>query len=207
MTDAATTRLYLVTPPVFDAELSDRLAALLDSTDIACVRLALAAASEDDVARAADALRPVAHARDVPLVVADHHRLVPRLGLDGVHLTDGARQVRAVRKALGADAIVGAFARASRHDGLTAGEIGADYVAFGPVAATGLGDGTMAPLDLFQWWAEMIEVPVVAEGGLTPELARSLAGAADFLAVGPEIWTAPAGAGAALAAFAAAAAG
>ena len=52
----------------------------------------------------------------------------------------------------------------------------------------------------------MIEVPVVAEGGLTLDLARSLAGAADFLALGPEIWTAPEGPAAALAAFAAAAA-
>ena len=79
----------------------------------------------------------MAHARDVPLVVADHYRLVARLGLDGVHLSDGARQVRAVRKALGQDAIVGAFAHASRHEGLTAGEIGADYVSFGPVGAIG----------------------------------------------------------------------
>ena len=93
-----------------------------------------------------------------------------------MHLSDGARQVRAVRKALGADAIVGAFAHASRHDGLTAGEIGADYVSFGPVGATGLGDGSTAPLDLFEWWSEMIEVPVVAEGGLTPDLAGSAGG-------------------------------
>ena len=99
-----------------------------------------------------------------------------------------------MRKALGADAIVGAFARASRHEGLTAGEIGADYVSFGPVGATGLGDGTTAPLELFEWWSEMIEVPVVAEGGLTPDLAAALAAVADFLALGDEIWTAPDGA-------------
>ena len=194
-------RLYLVTPPVFDDGLPDRLAALLDAFDIACVRLALAASAEDEVARAADALRPVAHARDVPLVVADHHRLVQRLGLDGVHLSDGARQVREVRKVLGGDAIVGAFAHTSRHEGMTAAEIGADYVSFGPVGETALGDGETAPLDLFTWWSEMIEVPVVAEGGLTPDLAGVLAGSADFLALGPEIWTAPEGAAAALAAI------
>ena len=200
--DAATTRLYLITPPAFSPDLPDRLAALLDATDIACVRLALATAVEDDVARAADALRAVAHERDVPLVVADHYRLVSRLGLDGVHLGDGARQVRAVRKALGPDAIVGAYAHASRHDGLTAGEIGADYVAFGPVGASALGDGSTAPLDLFQWWAEMIEVPVVAEGGLTLDLARELAGKADFIALGPEIWAGPEDPTTALAAYA-----
>ena len=49
----------------------------------------------------------------------------------------------------------------------------------------------------------MIEVPVVAEGGLTPELAADLAGAADFLALGDELWTAPEGPKSALAALAA----
>jgi thiamine-phosphate pyrophosphorylase len=196
-------RLYLVTPPAFDPGLPDRVARLLDGFEIACLRLALAAASEDAVARAADALRPVAHARDVPLVVADHFRLAARLGLDGVHLSDGPRQVRAARAALGRDAIVGAFARASRHDGLTAAEIGADYVSFGPAGPTGLGDGTVAPLELFAWWSEMIEVPVVAEGGITPDLAGALAGTADFLALGDELWSAPEGPEAALAEVAA----
>ena len=72
---------------------------------------------------------------------------------------------------------------------MTAAEIGADYVSFGPVGATGLGDGSAAPLDLFAWWSEMIEVPVVAEGGLTPELAADLAPVADFLALGDELWS------------------
>ena len=183
-------RLYLIAPPVVDFELPERLAPLLDGFAVACVRLALAAGSEDEVARACDALRPVCHARDVPLVVADHYRLVERLGIDGVHLTDGARQVRAVRKALGTDAIVGAFARTSRHEGMTAAETGADYVAFGPVGASGLGDGSVAEPELFAWWSEMIEVPCVAEGALTPELAGRLAPVADFVAVGAEIWAA-----------------
>ena len=199
MADApAEPQLYLVTPPAFDPGLPDRVAALLDGFEVACLRLALAAASEEAVARAADALRPVAHARDVPLVVADHVRLAQRLGLDGVHLTDGSRQVRAARGELGKDAIVGAFARASRHDGLTAAEIGADYVSFGPAGATGLGDGTVAPLELYAWWSEMIEVPVVAEGGITPAVAAALAGAVDFIALGDELWSAPEGPEAAL---------
>jgi thiamine-phosphate pyrophosphorylase len=181
-------RLYLIAPARFEAADPERIAPLLDRFEVACVRLALASASEDEVARAADALRPVCHDRDVPLVVADHFRLVGRLGLDGVHLTDGARQVRAVRKELGGDAIVGAFCRASRHDAMTAAEIGADYVSFGPVGATGLGDGTRAEAELFAWWSEMIEIPVVAEGALTPELVATVGRTADFLAVGPEIW-------------------
>jgi thiamine-phosphate pyrophosphorylase len=52
-----------------------------------------------------------------------------------------------------------------------------------------LGDGTRAEKDLFQWWSEMIEVPVVAEGGLTPELIRDLAPCTDFFGIGDEIWS------------------
>jgi thiamine-phosphate pyrophosphorylase len=200
--DAAPGRIYVIAPPDPDpAGFADRLARLLDGGDIACVRLTPAAMSEAAIARVADALRPVCHARDVPLVLADHFRLVPQLGLDGVHLSDGARQVKVARKALGADAIVGAFARASRHEGMTAAEMGADYVAFGPMTVSGLGDGSVAPPELLAWWSEMIEVPVVAEGGLTPELAAALAGTADFLALGEELWSAPAGPEAALAAI------
>ena len=82
---------------------------MLDGADIACIRLALAGNDEDTIARAADACREVAHARDVALVISNHVLLAQRLGLDGVHLDDAARSVRAARKELGADAIVGSF--------------------------------------------------------------------------------------------------
>ncbi len=182
-------QLYLVTPPAFAPEaFADRLAAVLDAMPVACVRLALATAAEDDLARAADMLRAVTHARDVALVIERHLLLARRLGLDGVHLPDGARGVRAARKELGPDAIVGAFCGTTRHDGINAAEAGADYVAFGPVGATPLGDGRRAGHDLFRWWSEMIEVPVVAEGALDPALVETLAPVADFFGIGMEIW-------------------
>lgn len=182
-------QLYLITPPVFDPmAFAPVMARVLDGADVACVRLAVASTDESEVSRAADALREVTHARDIALVVNDHVMLAERLGLDGVHLSDAARSVRAARKTLGADAIVGSFCGASSHDGMTAGEAGADYVSFGPVGASGLGDGTLAEADLFQWWSEMIEVPVVAEGGLTSDLVAKLAPATDFFGIGDEIW-------------------
>ncbi len=185
-------QIYLIAPPDFDAERHGAaLAAILDAVPVACLRFAPASRDEAAITRAADALREIAHGRDVAVVIADHLMLAERLGLDGVHLTDGARSVRKARKALGADAIVGAFCGASRHDGMTAGEAGADYVAFGPVGESALGDGTRAEADLFAWWSQMITLPVVAEGALTPELVDELAPVADFLAIGPEIWEAP----------------
>lgn len=182
-------QIYLITPPAFDlTEFTPRLAAVLDGAPIACLRLALASRDEDRVARAADACREIAHARDVPIVIEAHLGLVERLGLDGVHLPDGARGVRAARKDLGADAIIGAYAHTSRHEGMNAAEAGADYVSFGPVGASALGDGQVAPHDLFEWWSQVIEVPVVAEGAFDPALVESLAPVADFLAFGEEIW-------------------
>ena len=182
-------QLYLITPPVLDLDLfPGQLAACLDATEIGCVRLSLASRDEDHIARAADALRDVTHARDVALVIDTHMLLVERLGLDGVHLTDGSRSVRKMRKDLGADAIIGAFCGASRHDGMSAGEYGADYVSFGPVGLSPLGTGEQAGLELFQWWSEMIEVAVVAEGHLTTDLIRALTPHADFFGIGDEIW-------------------
>lgn len=189
MTEIEHPQIYLITPPVLElSSFPDLLASVLDATEVACVRLALASTDEDQISRAADALRAVTHERDIALVIDTHVQLVERLGLDGVHVLDGARSVRAMRKALGADAIVGAFCGQTRHDGMNAGEAGADYVSFGPVGASALGDGRVADVDLFSWWSEMVEVPVVAEGGLTDDLIRQIAPFTDFFGIGPEIW-------------------
>jgi len=182
-------QIYLLTPPEFELSAFPAvLASVLDAHEIACVRLNMATKDEDRLSRAADVLRDTTHARDVALVIDSHVGLVENLGLDGVHLTDGARSVRKVRKALGTDAIVGAYCEASRHDGMSAGEASADYVAFGPVGATSLGDGTQATEDLFAWWSEMIEVPVVAEGALDASLVAALAPVTDFFGIGDEVW-------------------
>lgn len=190
MTDAPEQpQIYLISPSEIDLmTYPDVLAACLDAVPVACVRLALGARDEDRIARAADTLRAVTEARDVALVVDSHYKLVTRLGLDGVHLTDGSRSVRTVRKELGDDAIVGAHCGNSSHDGMTAGELGVDYVSFGPVAETSLGGDQIAEADLFGWWSQMIEVPVVAEGALDDALIAKLAPLTDFFGIGDEIW-------------------
>jgi thiamine-phosphate pyrophosphorylase len=182
-------QITLITPSTFEPEtFVERIGLILDGVEIACLRLALGTRDEDILMRAADAAREAAHARDVAVVIDNHLILAERLGLDGVHLTDGSRNVRKARKDLGADAIVGAFCATSRHDGMTAGEAGADYVAFGPIGETKLGDGSSAPFELFEWWSEVIEVPIIAEGALTTELVERFGPVTDFFAVGEEIW-------------------
>ncbi len=188
-TEHETPQIYLITPP--EIELSSfpgQLSAILDAVDIACVRLSLASTDEDKISRAADLIREQVHARDIPLVIESHFRLIEKLGLDGVHLTDGARSVRYVRKEIGTEPVVGAFCGPSRHEGMNAGESGCDYVSLGPLSDTGLGDGAVAEFDAFQWWSEMIELPVVAEGALDLRAVETLAPVTDFFGIGPEIW-------------------
>jgi thiamine-phosphate pyrophosphorylase len=182
-------QITLITPPAFDLDVfPDTLARVLDSTEIACLRLSLASRDEDEILRAGDACRQIAHLRDVAIVIDSHVLMVERLGLDGVHLSDGARSVRNVRKDLGADAIVGAFCGTTRHEGMNAIEAGADYAAFGPLGETALGKGERADFDVFEWWSEMIEMPCIAEGALTVELIEKFGPVTDFFGLGPEIW-------------------
>ncbi|RUS63118.1 thiamine phosphate synthase [Pseudorhodobacter sp. E13] len=189
MSDAERPQIYLITPPAFEIDpFAETLKSVLDTHEIACLRLSLAARDEDQLSRAADALREVAHARDVAIVVEDHVLLADRLGLDGVHLTDTRKNIRKLRTEMGADAIIGAFCGTTRHDGMNAAEAGADYVSFGPVGASTLGDGNSADFEVFEWWTEMIEVPVVAEGALTVELIAKFGPVTDFFGIGTEIW-------------------
>ena len=189
MSETERAQIYLITPPVFElAAYGEQLKSVLDSHAIACLRLSLAARDEDALARAADALREITHARDVAIVVEDHVLLADRHGLDGVHLTDTRKNIRKLRAEMGADAIIGAFCGTTRHDGMNAAEAGADYVAFGPIGISTLGDGTSVDFEVFEWWSAMIEVPVVAEGAITVELVEKYGPVTDFFGIGSEIW-------------------
>ncbi|MEM8578366.1 MAG: thiamine phosphate synthase [Pseudomonadota bacterium] len=178
MTQAEQPQIYLLTPEIVDHAFAGTLARVLDAVPVACVRLDISTRDAAKRAQAADALREVCHARDVAIVIAGPPEEAQTWGLDGVHLGPGA-SVRAARKMLGPDAIVGAYAGASRHDGLNAGEAGADYVAF-----------DAAETETFAWWSEMIELPVVAEGALDAERLASLAPVTEFFAIGDEVWAA-----------------
>lgn len=182
--------IYLVTPEDPEPEaLVPKLEAALDTGLVACVRLSLASPDEEVWKRALGLVRAVTEPRDVALVVRDHFRLARAEAIDGVHLSDGGMPLRRVRKELGPDRIVGAFGGAGRHQGMVLAEAGADYVSLGPVGEAGqLGDGSRADRALFEWWSEMIETPVVAEGGVTLAHAAALKGLAEFVVPEPGIW-------------------
>jgi thiamine-phosphate pyrophosphorylase len=201
------TRLYLVTPASLDpTEFRDRLAAALDAGEVAAVQLRLKDAGDDAIRRACDVLRPVAQQRGVAFLLNDRPDLAAQTGCDGAHVGQQDTPYAEARRLLGADRIVGVTCHASRDLAMDAAEAGADYVAFGAFFPTTTKvSGHRADLEILRWWAEIMTVPCVAIGGITPENCGPLVAAgADFLAVVSAVWTAPAGPAAAVKAFEAA---
>jgi thiamine-phosphate pyrophosphorylase len=197
-------RLYLVTPSVLDPLVfRDQLAAALDGGDVACVQLRLKEVDDDTIRRACDVLKPVATAREVAFLLNDRPDLAAACDCDGVHIGQSDAPYAEARRRLGADRIVGVTCHDSRHLALVAAEAGADYVAFGAFYPTKTKPSNYRPApELLTWWNDVMTVPAVAIGGITPENCPPLVAAgADFIAVVSAVWECPDGPGAAVAAF------
>ncbi len=191
-------RLYLITPPALpDAAgfAAGPLARALDAGDVGALQIRLKDLAADDLRRAIDAIRPVAQARGVAVLLNDDARLAVETGCDGAHLGQGDGDHAAGRRILGTERTLGITCHDSRHLAMEAGEVGADYVAFGAFFTTGTKDTTHRPEpEILAWWSEMFELPCVAIGGITATNCAPLVRAgADFLAVVGAVWNHPEG--------------
>jgi thiamine-phosphate pyrophosphorylase len=184
-------RLYLITPPKFEPRaFAEELKRALDGGDVASLQLRMKDASDNEILRAAEIVMPIAQDRDVAFIVNDRPDLAHMLRADGVHIGQEDTPYDEAREIIGKNAIVGVTCHNSRDLAFAAGEAGADYVAFGAFfpTATKIPKAT-ADLELLQWWAETMTVPVVAIGGITVENAKPLiAAGANFLAVSAGVW-------------------
>jgi len=196
-----------VTPPALDpAPFAEILASALDAGDVAAVQLRLKGVDDDAIRRAAQTLRPVAQQRGAAFLLNDRPELAAETGCDGVHIGQQDASVAEARAAVGSDGIVGVTCHDSRHLAILAAEQGADYVAFGAFYPTRTKEALGHPTpELLQWWSDIMTVPVVAIGGITPDnLAPLVAAGADFIAVSSGVWEQTEGAAAAVAAYLAA---
>ncbi len=203
-------RVYLITPPKLDPKpFADLLAAALDAGDVAAVQLRLKDVSDDDWKRAIDALRPVSQARAVAFLLNDRADLVVATGSDGAHVGQEDLPAREARRLMGPDLTLGVTCKGSRDLAMTAGEDGADYVAFGAFyPSTTKEVKNLLDPEILRWWADLMELPSCAIGGITPENCGPLVRAGtDFLAVVGCVWNHPDGPGAGVKALNAAIAG
>ena len=191
-------RLYLATPVVDDpAPLVESLPGLLAGADVAAVLLRLKQTDPRGMISRIKALAPAVQDGGAALLVDRYVELVARAGADGAHLT-GIDALQESLPTLKPDRIAGVGGLSTRHDSMTAGEAGADYVLFGEPDANGQRPSADAIAERLQWWAELFEPPCVGFAATFDEAREFAAAGADFVLVGNLIWNDPRGAAAAL---------
>jgi len=183
-------RLYLVTPPEFDAEdLAGKLAKAFAGGDIACVLIYMPGAHTKEVQTAASVLVPVIQQGGAAAIVYQDTQAAGRSGADGVHVDASLEDVKLAVESFQPDRIVGTGGTKQKHDAMEWAETGVDYMLFGKLdlpEKTAAHDKTLRSAT---WWAELFETPCVALAGNSLEtLADVAATGADFVALKDAIW-------------------
>jgi thiamine-phosphate pyrophosphorylase len=167
------------------AQSAEVLTAALAAADVAAVVLTVDGAADPSGQTLRPLIAAVQGAGAAALLSGDA-RLARTLHADGVHLPPSKTLLadyHSAREALGPTAIVGVDVGRSRHDAMTLGEAGADYVGFGvPDFVSEREQAIERQRELVAWWAEVFEVPVVAFDVTSPDWALAVAAAgADFV--------------------------
>ena len=186
----ATTRLYLLTPPLGDAgAVADDLAAALNAVDVAAVLMRFQPGDDASLLAQARTLRILVQSNGAALLLDGHFHLVAQAEADGAHLT-GTDALRAAIPALRPKSIAGCGGLGTRHDAMLAGESGADYVMFGE--PNGHRPAFDAVLDRVTWWTEIFQIPCVGYAANVDEVAALARAGAEFVAIDDAVWRSPA---------------
>ncbi len=150
--------LYLIAPTALPL---DRLAPALDAAlaehEVAALLLPRGELPENAYKALAKKLVPMAQAKGAAVLVEGDPGIVRLLGADGLHVTGDNKSVKAAIAALKPDLIVGVGGVATRDDAMAKGELGVDYILFGPLS----GAISAEVREIARWWAETMEVPSV----------------------------------------------
>jgi len=177
--------------------LLENLAHLLVQADVAAVLLRLKPSDPRTLISRIKALAPAIQDAGAALLLETHVELVARAGADGAHVS-GIEAFKDALPTLKPDRIVGCGGLKTRHDSMTAGELGADYVLFGEPDERGQRPSVEAIAERLQWWDELFEPPCVGFAENCEEAGEFARAGADFVLVGEFIWANPRGAEAAL---------
>ncbi|VAW18301.1 hypothetical protein MNBD_ALPHA12-2252 [hydrothermal vent metagenome] len=173
------------------------LKAVLETSLVSAALIERHDLSEGDYKDLVGQIAPIIQTHECALLLDGSPALVRDLKADGVHVTSGQRGFSEATNALKPDFIVGAGNINSRHEAMLRGEAGADYLSFGsPVRPP-----ETEQIELAQWWSEMFEIPCVLFYPSTP-LDRLVPIRCEFIGLGENLWSDPAGPAAAIRTFA-----
>ncbi len=183
-------RFILFTPAT--DEIDDLPSALVDVCNAANVAAAILCTGHDSNENNISRIRDISAAlqnTDVALMLEGHAELAVKTNIDGAHLSNREALQSAIRL-LKPGRIAGAGGLLSRHDAMTAGEAGADYVLFGDRGTGGTRPTSEAIIERISWWAEIFEVPCAGYAASLNEIEKFARAGADFIALGDVVWKA-----------------
>ena len=189
--------LYLIAPPdAQTAGFANTLRRALGAVRAAALVLPRGARREADYAAFVREITFIGQEAGAAVLIEGEPRLALDLAVDGLHVEGGPADLKAALGALNPDLIVGAGGIRSRHEAMVKGELGPDYIMFGPLS------GASAPesREMAAWWAQTMEIPSVLSDPAATAATADAAGC-EFFAPPAGIW-AEADPAAVLAAFA-----
>lgn len=150
--------IYLILPTDLPADrLKPALEAALAAQEVAALLLPRGNLSENAYKALAKTIVPLAQGKGTAVLVEGEPGIVRLLGADGLHVSGGIMAVKEAVSALKPDLIVGVGDIRSRDDAMDKGELGIDYILFGPLSGT----ISEPEREMARWWAETMEVPSV----------------------------------------------
>lgn len=186
--------LYAITDPMLIPD--DRLTRMVEQALLGGARMIQYRDKSHDVARRlaqATALNELCQRYTIPLIINDDVELAAQVGAAGVHVGKDDLTFAIARARLGKNAIIGVSCYDRLELALEAARAGADYVAFGaffpsPTKPTEI----RAPIALLRKARAVLNLPIVAIGGITPNNAPLLLDVgADALAVVSSVFGQP----------------
>ncbi|UWF66171.1 MULTISPECIES: thiamine phosphate synthase [unclassified Brucella] len=185
-------RIVLVAPPIADgAALAKLLTAALSGGDVASVILDTGDLDEATFQAVAEKTVPVIQEKGVAALILNDTRIAGRVGADGIHIEGKPADLAEAIEKHTPKMIVGTGNLRDRHGAMEVGELQPDYLFFGKIGADNKPDAHPRNLSLAGWWAEMVEIPCIAQAGSALEsIVRAAETGADFVALGRAVFDA-----------------
>ncbi len=112
----------------------------------------------------------------IPLIINDRVDIALAVNADGVHVGQDDLPAASVRRILGGDKVIGVSAGSVR-EAVKAREDGADYLGVGAMHATSTKtDADVTTVDELKKIREMVDLPIVAIGGMNKQTLPELKG-------------------------------
>lgn len=165
--------------PILDVSVSPRplleMFERLADAGVRLVQLREKKATARNLLEDACGLVELAAKRDLPVIINDRADIAWLAKAAGVHLGQEDLPAAQARTILGTDKIIG-YSTHNLAQALEADQSSADYVAIGPVASTTSKENPdpIVSMDELKLIRAQVRKPLVAIGGITPEIAASL---------------------------------